>query len=668
MSSPSNASDSITYLTCIGLGLFTALAQEPAQAGPVHPNGDYHLSQDGAALDEATLPTEMAASDPFSAYVPGTDSNRAAELVSPSIEEASGGALGAMAPHAALALPPAEFVPSLAYLRGEELGTENHSFTPELEAQPFDPAAPFVLHSPSISFHTAPQLTPPIGRSAAVQGSGYPSQMAAGLDLPRSVGGAVVTGGEEAKGDDSLRTPTYQAITTPPLMPVITIAEPTPTVEPDSSPIAAAPQAPLPAFDAADSFTYLQATPPRRPELAGIEVIETVPSTEVAIAPPATPAARSVEPLAAQLSAAQPVAEPLAQSPTQPLIAQSSSAVAQALETTPASVQSADLANPNRALTDPIVKFQAAFLYQDDDLSARGRLTAIYPITSYLLVGGSLDLTEGDAFIDSELEGVNINELYVTVAPPSIPNLRFTLGQIDLTSYFDRNSFAKDAVTHFFNPIFQTNPALATSGIGSRQGIVANWAATDDVRLAVSGFSSDRSISEFELDAVAAELGVRVGNAIIRGTYVNGRDAGADDGPADIFSLDRGNGGFGVEEGDREEAFGLNAEYFIPEANLGLFARYGHYSNRDADFDADTVSGGINFLDVFTDRDRLGLAYGQNLQGGDGEELDNADALELFYDFPIRRNFRVGFTLQQRDDFSETVAGFRIRSDFDILP
>ena len=329
--------------------------------------------------------------------------------------------------------------------------------------------------------------------------------------------------------------------------------------------------------------------------------------------------------------------------------------------------RAADLANPNRAITDPIVNFQAAFLYQEDDLSARGRLTAIYPITSYLLVGGSIDLTEGDAFIDSELEGVNINELYVTVAPPSIPNLRFTLGQIDLTSYFDRNSFAKDAVTHFFNPIFQTNPALATSGVGSRQGIVANWAVTDDVRLAVAGFSSDRSISDFELDAVAAELGLRLGSGIIRGTYVNNRESGTNDGPADIFGIPRGGGEFGVAEGDREEAFGINGEYFIPEINLGLFARFGHYNNRDADFDANTVSGGINLLDVFTDRDRLGLAYGENLSGGD-DDFDNANVLELFYDLPIRRNLRAGVTLQQRDDFSDTVVGFRIRSDFNILP
>ncbi|MGF1536322.1 MAG: porin [Elainellaceae cyanobacterium] len=461
-----------------------------------------------------------------------------------------------------------------------------------------------------------------------------------------------------APSGESSGYPAYMAIATPPSIPVVTVpahqqaipelqAEPlvNPTVEPQPT---------QRDFNAADNFTYLQAALPERSELGGIEVIETVPTgaIEIAQSPALLP----------------PVATPPAVDITESPVVQESDVLAQAVEPAPPSSRAADLVDPNRAITDPIVNFQAAFLFQDDDLSARGRLTGIYPITSYLLVGGSIDLTEGDAFVDSELEGVNINELYVTVAPPSVPNLRFTLGQIDLTSYFDRNSFAKDAVTHFFNPIFQTNPALATSGLGSRQGILANWAVTDDIRLAVSGFSSDRSISDFELDAVAAEVGVRVGNGIIRATYVNGEESGANDGPADIFSLDRGEGDFGVEEGDREEAFGLNAEYFIPEINLGLFARYGHYSNSDADFDADTISGGLNFLDVFIERDRLGLAYGQNLVGGDGDDVDNSDALELFYDFPIQRNLRAGFTLQQRDDFSETVVGFRIRSDFNILP
>ncbi|MGF1513127.1 MAG: hypothetical protein ACFB5Z_05450 [Elainellaceae cyanobacterium] len=626
------------------MGFFTTAAQ-PARADVV--NLDRDLGRDGHSLglDIAQLdPLGSAAAGPWTeqAFFEGASPTPGGmqELLLPTFDQPA-----ASAPYRSSIL-------ALHLEDGPLLGSDPEDDTALARAiapQYFDPAAPFALQALPLESPitaTAAQSVEAYGQPESTSGRSFidgrtslpvassPTLMA----LPQAPQGWPPVSAAESAADDRAAGSdlAYQVIATPPPIPMVTV----PSLGED-----AAAQAEPSVFNPADRFPYPAAIAAPT-ALAGIEVIEDVPSGLVEIAQSPLPDARPAD---------IPVTE-------------AAGAMAQAVETTPVSSQAADLANPNRALTDPILNFQAAFLYQDDDLSARGRLTGIYPITSYLLVGGSLDLTEGDAFVDSELEGVNINELYVTVAPPSIPNLRFTLGQVDLTSYFDRNSFAKDAVTHFFNPIFQTNPALATSGLGSRQGIVANWAVTDDVRLAVSGFSSDRSISEFELDAVATELGVRVGNGIIRATYINGQDSGADDGPADIFSLDRGDGDFGIEEGDREEAFGLNAEYFIPEINLGLFARYGHYNNRDADFDADTISGGFNFLDVFIDRDRLGLAYGQNLLGSDDDDIENTDALELFYDIPIRRNLRAGFSLQQRDDFSETVVGFRIRSDFNILP
>ncbi|MGF1496818.1 MAG: porin [Elainellaceae cyanobacterium] len=346
------------------------------------------------------------------------------------------------------------------------------------------------------------------------------------------------------------------------------------------------------------------------------------------------------------------------QSPTPPL---------QPVPSAPVPIQTSD---PG-PLTPPSAQFQGAVVLLDDDLSARARLTAVYPVTPELLFGGSFEITEGEIFADSELEGANINELYLTYALRSVPNLRFTLGQLDLTSYFDRNSFAKDALTHFINPVFQTNPALAVNAIGSRVGGLVNYSVTDNVELRAAVFSSDRSISEFELDAFAGEVGLRFGNAIVRGTYVSARDGGSDDGPGEIFGFLRDDGTLGIDEDDREEAFGVNAEVFIPGINMGLFGRYGRQENLDADFVADTFSGGFNFLDVFILDDRLGLAYGRALSNNDerrdrGDEIP--DVLEFFYDFPITPFLRAGFTLQQLNEFTETVAGFRIRTDLDVTP
>lgn len=304
------------------------------------------------------------------------------------------------------------------------------------------------------------------------------------------------------------------------------------------------------------------------------------------------------------------------------------------------------------ALTPPAITLQGALLYYDSETSARARLAAIYPLTPGLLVGGTLDFNTGNALGE---EGVNVNELYLAAALPGLPSFRIIAGQMDLTSYFDRNSFAKDSTTQFFNPIFQTNPALAAANIGSRPGILVNWSLTDDLEARAVAFSSARAINDFAFDGFAGEIGFRVGDAIIRGTYVSSRDTNASD----------------TADSDRQEAYGVNAEWFIPALNLGLFGRYGRLNNQADDFSADTFSAGLNVLDVFSRNDRLGIAYGRNLSDELARRQNDGkvpDALELFYDMQVLPNLRLGFSIQQVDDFSETIAGFRVRTEFDVTP
>ncbi|HEY9649438.1 MAG TPA: hypothetical protein V6C95_02160 [Coleofasciculaceae cyanobacterium] len=328
---------------------------------------------------------------------------------------------------------------------------------------------------------------------------------------------------------------------------------------------------------------------------------------------------------------------------------------------------------PSTALTSPSVRLQGVYINQGDQSSARARVSALYPLTPQLQLGGTLDLTtEDSSFVDSPTQGLNINELYLATAPfADLPNLRFVVGQMDLTSYFDRNSFAKDGTTHFFNPAFQTNPALSATGIGSRPGLLVNWSLTDNIEAKAAVFSASESLGDFALDGFAGEIGIRYGNAIIRGTYASGRDGGSGDGFQEIFQIDRGNGRAGVLRADREEAYGLNAEYFFPDLNMGLFARYGRYENQELREGGNTYSLGVSALDVFTQNDRIGLAYGRGLSNEklrDRADDEIPDVLELFYDFRFLPNLRLGFTLQQRDGFSDTYAGFRVKTEFDVTP
>lgn len=316
----------------------------------------------------------------------------------------------------------------------------------------------------------------------------------------------------------------------------------------------------------------------------------------------------------------------------------------------------------------PTLTLQGVVLNQQDT-SARVRLTGIYPISPNALFGGTVDLTTGDGFSDSPGGGLELNELYFTGSLPSLPNLRLTTGLVDLTSYFDRNSFAKDATTHFFNPVFQTNPALSAAGISSRPGVLLNWDITDNFQARAAAFSSHRNLGDFAIDAVASELAFRSGNAIIRGSFASNRDAGRNNGFREIYGLPRDNGETGLRSSDRENSYAINAEYFIEPIKMGLFGRYGRYENTSLDKGGDTYSLGLNVLDLFMKEDRLGFGYGRNLSNNDLRRDSGAkipDVWELFYDFRLSPHLRAGVTLQARDEFSETIAGFRVKTEFDL--
>jgi hypothetical protein len=318
----------------------------------------------------------------------------------------------------------------------------------------------------------------------------------------------------------------------------------------------------------------------------------------------------------------------------------------------------------------PTLTLQGVVINQGDT-SARARLSGIYPISPNALVGGSVDLSTGDSLSVAPGGGLQLqlNELYFTGSLPSLPSLRMSVGLLDLTSYFDRNSFAKNAETHFFNSVFQTNPALSAAGIGSRPAVLLNWDVTDNLQARAAAFSSHRNLGDLAINAFAGEVAFRAGNAIIRGTYASDRDAERNNGFKEIYGIPRDNGETGVLSSDRENSYGINAEYFIPEIKMGLFGRYGRYENTGVDRGGDTYSLGLNFLDLFMRDDRLGFGYGRDLSNNEMRRKDGnkvPDVWELFYDFRVSPYLRAGVTLQARDEFSDVTAGFRVKTEFDL--
>ncbi|MDV3348495.1 hypothetical protein QGP82_07335 [Leptothoe sp. LEGE 181152] len=315
----------------------------------------------------------------------------------------------------------------------------------------------------------------------------------------------------------------------------------------------------------------------------------------------------------------------------------------------------------------PDFSFQGTSIVGNEEFSGRARINATYPISQNLLIGGSVEAVNGTAFVDSSDEGARLNELYLAASLPSSPNLRLIAGQLDFSSYFDRNSFAKDGATQFFNGAFQTSPAIGSSLGNSNLGALINWSVNDNLDLRAAAFSSDRDLSDFNFDSYAGEVAYRSGNVIVRGTYVSGRDGGADTGFQNSFLIDRGNGQTGILPGDREVSYGINGEVYFPEANLGLFGRYGIYENQTLDLSGETFSLGVTLFDLLSDNDRLGVAYGQTVSNDSLQEIEGSvspEVFEVFYDFEPVDEFRVGASIQQTNGFSDTVFQFRLGYDF----
>ncbi len=316
--------------------------------------------------------------------------------------------------------------------------------------------------------------------------------------------------------------------------------------------------------------------------------------------------------------------------------------------TSPAVAVAPPLEDLNQPITETSLSLQGLYVLQGSQSSARARLSGDAFLTPNLLVGGALDLVTGPDL--TSRDGVQLTELYVATSVPGAPGLRFRLGQLDMTSYFDRNSFAKDVGRDFFNSTFHTNPALiaAANATASHPGGLVQWSLNDNLILSASAFSSAADLTNFALDGFAGEVGLRTGDLILRGSFLTGQDT-------DFQGT-----------GDRLASYGLNAEWFLPQANIGLFGRYGRLNSSSGSL-GDNYSFGLTAFDVFMDEDRIGVAYGRNLPSAsvDGR---TPDVLEVFYDFVALPNVRVGFTFQQRNQLQDSFAGFRIRSDIDLLP
>jgi high affinity Mn2+ porin len=221
---------------------------------------------------------------------------------------------------------------------------------------------------------------------------------------------------------------------------------------------------------------------------------------------------------------------------------------------------------------------------------------------------GTLSRLNNDA---DRLEGSErklvVRELWLRLALLD-GQVRFSVGKLDVTHYFDRNFFAEDDATQFLDTAFVNNPMLKPppNGPGAALRVsVGDWRyafgvhAPDDVDGDLSG-----------LPFVIGELGCR--NIFpLRGHYRWWARVGAV--PEDRDRVTWGSG--------------LSIDQLVT-SQIGLFLRAGLSRSQGEDFTAHAWSGGVQITPTWGDRpkDKFGAGYSFQREVPGREEL-----VEVYY-------------------------------------
>jgi hypothetical protein len=200
--------------------------------------------------------------------------------------------------------------------------------------------------------------------------------------------------------------------------------------------------------------------------------------------------------------------------------------------------------------------------------------------------------------------------------------LALSLGQLDLTNYFDRNAFANDETSQFISDALANNPLLGLSSNGAGLAAVYDPKGAFNIKIGVQ--QSDPAATNLSESIYSlAEVGYR----------------------ANPFSLGEGNYRAWYRRdnntGRQQAAYGVSLDQRLAEW-VGAFGRYG---SGDADEGHDRFySVGFQFQNgpVFNPLDAWGLGY---------SHLELASALqehlvESYYNFHLSEKLRITLHLQ----------------------
>lgn len=239
-------------------------------------------------------------------------------------------------------------------------------------------------------------------------------------------------------------------------------------------------------------------------------------------------------------------------------------------------------------------------------------------------------------------------------------NLAASIGQLDITGYFDTNRFANNERIHFLANEFANNPAIEFGGtenfytLGAR---LTYW-PVESVDITIGAFEGNGDYADsFDKPFSMAEINFKFKPADKEGNYRvyywkrHGRDSSANTAnPNDADLLKAKNDGVG-----------FSIDQVVTDA-VGVWLRAGVQREKVAQFDRH-ISGGVNITGEIFGRgnDKIGLGYGMTLMGRDYKDYKKSVSpdfesgaehyLELYYnisvaDAPQNKGFHISPDIQ----------------------
>ena len=234
---------------------------------------------------------------------------------------------------------------------------------------------------------------------------------------------------------------------------------------------------------------------------------------------------------------------------------------------------------------------------------------------------GGLTLLNGYAARLVQQNQVNLREAWMRTEFFD-QKFALTLGRVDLTAFFDRNTAANDETTQFVSDALVNNPMLGLSSNGAGAAIVYDPKGSWNVKLGVQQ-SDPNATNLSESMYTLAEVGYRarpsfLGEGNYRGWYRTDNSVGV-----------------------TRSAYGASIDQKL-NSYITAFARYG---NSEADTGDDQFySAGLQFEKgpVFNPMDVWGIGYAQlELASSEEEKL-----FETYYNLHLSEKLHLSFHLQ----------------------